>query len=79
MPIVFKGKHLCEECKKHFEWVYFELEKSKLSSGVFMVEKIPNKPKAYRIETINNKHRIFVNCPHCGYDNRFIYETECNQ
>lgn len=80
MPVLLEGKHICERCGKSFPWVYFEFVRTKLSSGVFRVEKIPNEPKAYRVETINiNEHKIFINCPHCGYDNRFVYEQSLKE
>lgn len=63
--------------KKEFEWIKFEPIRTKLSSGVFQVERIPSEPKAYKTEMINdNTYRICINCPYCGYDNRFIYEKQ---
>ena len=73
MPILLDGNHICEKCGKDFPWIYFELIRTKFSSGMFRVEKIPDEPKAYSVETLNdNEHKIFINCPHCGHDNIFI-------
>lgn len=79
MPIIFKGNHICEKCIKEFEWINFEIIKSKLSSGIFQVERIPMEPKAYRVECLDNdSYKIYINCPYCGYDNKFIYNESDN-
>ena len=82
MPIIFKSKHICDKCGKEFEWVNFEFVRSKLSSGYFKVEKIPNEPKPYLIERLEqNNYKVYINCPFCGYYNIFIYvddsKSEC--
>ena len=73
MPVLFEGKHVCEKCHKAFDWVYFETTRSSMRSNYHTVEKIPNEPKARIIETINeNTRNVFINCPHCGFDNQFL-------
>mgnify|MGYP003478944952 FL=1 len=74
MPVIFGDRHTCDRCSRKFDWVYFDIIRSKLSSGIFKVEKIPDETKAYRVEALEDgSHRIYINCPFCGADNRFIY------
>lgn len=80
MPVLLEGKHICERCGKSFPWVYFETIRSNLSSGVFKVERIPNEPKAYHVESISiNEHNVYVHCPHCGRSNRFVCEQSLKE
>ena len=77
MPIIFRGIHKCEYCKKEYEWVNFELIRNKLSSRHFIVESIPSEPKARYVELIENgKYRVEINCPHCGKCNLFEHQEE---
>ena len=77
MPVIIKGDHICEKCKQKFDWVYFELMKSKLETGLPIVETIPTTPKVHCAEAIeNNMYRIYINCPHCGYENIFVYDKQ---
>ena len=63
MPIYSRGNHICDRCNTSFDWVCFEISKTRLSSGNFKVEVIPSEAKAYHFERINR--------PHCGFENRF--------
>ncbi len=75
MPIIFKGNHICDNCKRRFDWIYYEMIKSRYSSGSFKAEVIPSEPKAHCVENnADNTYQVYVNCPHCGYDNIFKYE-----
>ncbi len=76
MPVVLEGNCVCEKCEKGFDWAYLSIPKVKLNSGVARPETVPQRPLAYRVETAeNNAHRVYVNCPHCGYENIFICEN----
>ena len=44
MPVLYEGYDECQKCGASFRWVHFEWHRSKLSSGVFHVERIPEKP-----------------------------------
>lgn len=75
MPILFKSVKQCDNCKKDFEWIGFELERQSLS-GQIHVEKIPNELKAHSIKrTDNGTFKVAVNCPYCDYDNIFDFEN----
>lgn len=77
MPIIFRGRHRCESCHKVYDWVNFELTRSRLSSGYITVEKIPSEPKVHHVEPLGNgKYRIEMNCPECGKYNIFEYCEE---
>ena len=53
MPILYEGYDECRKCGASFRWVHFEWHRSKLSSGVFHVERIPEKPWAKEFKVIN--------------------------
>lgn len=77
MPVLFDGYNECQKCGKGFGWVHFEWNRSRISSGVFRVERIPEKPWAKEINIVDDKHiEYVVGCPVCGFYNRFICETE---
>lgn len=45
------------------------------AKGLAVAESLPTLPTAYRVEPLkNDTYRIYINCPHCGYDNRFDYK-----
>lgn len=72
MPIYSRENHICDRCNISFDWVCFEIPKSRLSSGNFKVEVIPSEAKAHHFERINrDNYEVWVNCPHCGFENRF--------
>lgn len=74
MPIRYSATHICENCKKQFEWICFQHIRTKLSETPYVNDAPPaNKTLAYLFEknadgTIN----VAVNCPHCDYDNQFV-------
>ena len=75
MPIVFEDTHRCEKCMRMFTWIHFESTRSKIGTGLPVAETIPKLPMAYRVELLqNDTYMIYVNCPHCGCDNRFDYK-----
>ncbi len=75
MPIVFEGVHRCEKCIHKFNWISFEHIRTKLGTTLPIAETIPTLPAAYRVESLeNDTYKIYINCPHCGYDNRFDYK-----
>lgn len=76
MPILHQGIHICSHCQKEFEWVHFELTRQYLS-GPLLVERIPNQPKTHWfMPDANGEFDVAVNCPHCGYDNHFVFSVE---
>lgn len=77
MPVILQGERICEKCGRKFDWVYFVNTKAKLHSCSARMEDIPQLPMAYRVETEENgTHRVYVNCPHCDYENRFIHDND---
>ena len=74
MPIVDSGKHICENknCKKEFEWTYFEFLRQKIGQEDLIVQTIPDITLVYEyiIKTDGSKF-IKVNCPYCSFDNHF--------
>ena len=75
MPIVFEDNHRCEKCMQRFNWIYFRSARSKFGLGLPVAETLPTLPTAYRVEPLeNDTYKIYINCPHCGYDNRFDYK-----
>lgn len=50
MPIYSRGNHICDRCNTSFDWVCFEISKTRLSSGNFKVEVIPSEAKAYHLK-----------------------------
>lgn len=70
MPIVDKGTHICESCRKAFEWKYFEMVRSKLSSSNILSEEIPDgECLVYSCEKYDGDIIYRVNCPHCDFEN----------
>ena len=77
MPIIYEGYDECQKCGANFRWVHFEWHRSKLNSGVFHVERIPEKPWAKEFKVIDDKHTEYmVECPCCNFINRFLCDTE---
>ena len=77
MPVLYDGYSECQKCGKGFKWVHFEWLRSKMSSGVLRVEKLPEKPWAKEVHVVDEKHlEYIVSCPACGFYNRFVCETE---
>lgn len=77
MPIIYEGYDECQKCGANFRWVHFEWHRSKLNSGVFHVERIPEKPWAKEFMVIDDKHTEYmVECPRCNFINRFLCDTE---
>ena len=73
MPIKYTEQHTCEKCGCNFEWNYFEYAKQKLGSPIFHVETIPDNSARISGKNPNGGYNVEANCPHCGYDNRFIF------
>jgi len=75
MPIKFTGKHICEKCKKEFEWNYFELQRQKDKFDMPIVEEIPRKILVHNFYKNNEgNYSVEVNCPFCDYDNQFSFD-----
>lgn len=76
MGIKFKAEHVCEKCKKTFEWNDFELKRQNISSEHFDPETLPS--GLVLAHMVEHKERgiylIGVNCPFCSYDNVFLYD-----
>lgn len=75
MPIILTDDHTCEVCGKAFEWNHFELKRQNINSSEYNPEPMP-----HRKTIAHNCHQkdigiynIEVNCPHCNFDNHFIY------
>lgn len=77
MPILFAGSHVCEKCKKLFEWNYFEQKRQRINSDI-KPEIVPqDKTLAhYCCQRANGVYDVEVNCPHCDFDNHFCYKGE---
>lgn len=75
MSIRFTGTHTCEKCGKSYEWNYYEGMRNRLDTAQCLVETIPFDKHLVYSFTKNNSgnYDVFVNCPHCCYENRFIY------
>lgn len=74
MPIKYNAEHICEKCGKPFEWNYFDQRRSHLDSKSCFVEEIPNKTLAHLfVKNNDGTFNVAVNCPHCNYDNLFIW------
>ena len=77
MPIIYEGYDECQKCGANFRWVHFEWHLSKLNSGVFHVERIPEKPWAQEFKVIDdNQTEYMVECPRYNFINRFLCDTE---
>lgn len=77
MPILYEGYNECQKCGKGFRWVHFEWHRTKMSSGLFYVETIPEKPWAKEANPVDEKHTEYVvGCPVCGFYNHFVCEME---
>lgn len=73
MPIEYSDTHICDKCKKKFEWIYFHQVRTKLSETPYINDVPPaNKKLVYLFqESDNGLINIGVNCPYCNYDNQF--------
>lgn len=77
MPIIYEGYDECQKCGANFRWLHFVCHRSKLNSGVFHVERIPEKPWAKEFKVIDDKHTEYmVECHRCNFINRFLCDTE---
>ena len=77
MPVLYEGYDECQKCGASFRWVHFEWHRSKLSSGVFHVERIPEKPWAKEFKVIDDTHTEYVvECPRCSFINHFLCDIE---
>lgn len=76
MHKVYTDRHICEKCGKPFEWNYVVNNRDHLSSsGLFNVYSLPvDIVLAYSFkENADGFYNVAVNCPHCKYDNHFVF------
>lgn len=73
MPIEYSATHICDKCKKEFEWIYFNQIRTKLSETPYVNDAPPaNKALTYFFQKeFDGKINVAVNCPYCDYDNQF--------
>ena len=76
MPIKYTGNQVCQNCHKSFEWTFFEMIRQKISSPNIIIEDIPNKTLVHYFRKVDNHYDVSVNCPHCDYDNIFIFKED---
>ena len=78
MPIKFTDNHICEKCKKSFEWNYFQLIRQNVGSTTFKVEAMPQgKTLVHNFQQRDiGIYEVEVNCPHCDFDNHFSFTAK---
>lgn len=75
MPIEFTDTPVCKKCGKTFEWNYFESIRQHIDSPALIVEELPTDITMVHsfYKNSDGSYDIAVNCPHCYYDNHFVY------
>jgi hypothetical protein len=73
MPVKYSEKSTCKNCKKRFEWMWFELISNRATDYSYRAEVIPSGVKAHVFQPNNNGgYDAKVYCPICGYENHFL-------
>lgn len=74
MPIVHSGNHVCEGCRKSFEWKFFQMSRNRVEA---IPESIAKEALVHAFEpNYKGGYSVAVNCPYCDHDNFFTFNEE---